>query len=366
MMIAIDGRELCGRPTGVGRYLACLLAAWDRSPAATGHRFVLYVPAIDDDLRRRTTMARLPLSLREVPGRSGTWWEQVSLPAALRRDRPDCLFSPAYTSPIVTSAPAAVTLHDLSFVAYPEWFPPVSRVRRRAVAMLSARRARVLLTDSAFSAGEVVRLLGVPRAKVRVIPLGLAAMAPRAGLQPCSHPVVLFVGSIFNRRHLPELIRAFALVAGRRPGMRLEIVGDNRTYPAQDPTALAAEAGVAGLTTVRSYVPDDTLASLYAEAGVFAFLSDYEGFGLTPLEALQAGVPILVGDTPVAREVYGDAALFVPTTDVGAIASGLERLLFDREAANGLLARAPSVLARYSWERAGRETLDALVEAGRG
>src|SRR5512147_3050033 len=102
MRIAIDGRELLGQPTGVGRYLAHLLDAWDTLPEARGHEFVRWTPA----------------------GSRGTRWEQVDLPLALRRDRPDVLFAPAYTAPLLTTVPVALTIHDLSFAAHPEWFPP--------------------------------------------------------------------------------------------------------------------------------------------------------------------------------------------------------------------------------------------------
>ena len=154
-----------------------------------------------------------------------------------------------------------------------------------------------------------------------------------------------------------------AAVARRHSEIRLEIVGDNRTFPRQDLEAIARGAGVADRTAIRSYVSDDTLAALYARAGAFVFLSDYEGFGLTPLEALSCGVPIVVGDTPVAREVYGDAARYVGTSDVAAAAAALEAMLFDEGARQALLSRAPGILGRYSWARAGRETLDVLLEA---
>lgn len=351
MRIAVDARELCGRPTGVGRYLAHLLGTWAGLPEAAGHEFVRYAPTAESG--------------------AGTRWEQVTLPMALRRDRPDVLFAPAYTAPVLTGVPVALTIHDLSFAAHPEWFPRRSGLRRRALASLAARRARVVITDAEFSKGEVIRLLGVPAGKVRVIPLGLTGprAEPHRSLgegEPPLGTTVLFVGSIFNRRHLPELIQAFAIVRARHAEVRLEIVGDNRTYPPLDLRAITAAAGVEGSATIRSFVSDELLVALYRGAGVFAFLSDYEGFGLTPLEAMQAGVPVLAGDTPVAREVYGDAAAFVNTRDVAAIAGQLERLLFAPEARAALLARVPAVLARYSWERTARETLAALVEAARG
>lgn len=197
------------------------------------------------------------------------------------------------------------------------------------------------------------------------MPHGLTRPAGAApiGQRPSREPLVLFVGSVFNRRHAPELIRAVAEVARRHQCVRLEIVGDNRTYPWQDLQAIAAEAGIGGQTAIRSYIPDEVLVDLYARAGVFVFLSDYEGFGLTPLEALAHGVPALVGDTPVAREVYGDAAWYVSTTDVGAVAVAMEALMFDQEARADVVSKAPAVLGRYSWERAGRQTLAALLGA---
>jgi alpha-1,3-rhamnosyl/mannosyltransferase len=93
---------------------------------------------------------------------------------------------------------------------------------------------------------------------------------------------------------------------------------------------------------------------------VFAFLSEYEGFGLTPLEALAAGVPIVVLDTPVAREVYGRAAEFVDTGDINGMSAAILRYLQSRDAAQEQLSLAPEVLARYSWDRAADETLAGI------
>lgn len=367
MQIAIDARELFGRPTGVGRYLANLLSAWSRLPEAHAHEFILYTPVTEPrgSLPAHLSAMKLRAETREVPGGSGTWWEQVRLSAAIRRDRPDVIFAPAYTAPLAIGTPLVLTVHDLSFLAHPEWFPLKTRLRQRAVTTAAAHRATRVLTDSQFSRREILHHLRVRGEKVIVIPLGLtrptAARPALAGQG--REPMVLFVGSIFNRRHLPELIRAVAIVARRHPDVRLEVVGDDRTYPSQALPAVADEEGIGANVSVRSYVSDDVLADLYARAAAFVFLSDYEGFGLTPLEALSNGVPILVGDTPVAREVYGDAADYVATSDIPAIAEALEALLFDAASRSRLLARAPEVLGRYSWESAARSTLDALVAA---
>jgi glycosyltransferase involved in cell wall biosynthesis len=218
----------------------------------------------------------------------------------------------------------------------------------------------VIFTDSQFSRREIESHLGVSPARIRVIHPGVAAPARTEPTVDGREPLVLFVGSLFNRRRLPDLIAAFARATADLPAARLVIVGDNRTWPPQDLAAEAGERGVASRTELLSYVSHERLRTLYARASVFAFLSEYEGFGLTPLEALAAGVPPVVLDTPVAREVYGDAAAFVPPGDIHAAAAALRRFLLDPSSRAGILARAPSVLARYDWNRAAAETLDHL------
>jgi glycosyltransferase involved in cell wall biosynthesis len=291
------------------------------------------------------------------------------------------LFAPAYSAPVLASVPVVLTIHDLSFLAHPEWFRWRERTRRRLLTTMSARTARSVLTDSRFSKSEIVRLLRISPEKVHVIPLAASpGRVPSAAPNPPNdaaggtvsavtlgtierEPLVLYVGSIFSRRRLRDLIRAFAIVARTHKELRLEIVGDNRSHPHEDLPAIAAGAGVADRVGIHAYIPDDQLAALYSRAAVFAFLSEYEGFGLTPLEALAYGVPPLVLDTPVAREVYGDAALYVPREDVDATADAMRALLFKAETRAAILAKAPSVLARYSWERTARETLAVLTSA---
>ena len=104
------------------------------------------------------------------------------------------------------------------------------------------------------------------------------------------------------------------------------------------------------------------MQQLYSEARAFAFLSEYEGLGLTPLEALAAGIPSVLLDTSVAREACGQAALYVPQGDIDAIANALEALLYDEERRRTLLAAAPAVLSRFNWSRAASATL-AILES---
>jgi glycosyltransferase involved in cell wall biosynthesis len=359
--IAVDARELVGAVTGSGRYLGQLVAHWDATPGADRHEFLFYA---HDSLR--LPASRLRAERHVLSGDGGTRWEQTTFAARLRRDRPDVLFAPAYSAPLLTRVPTALAVHDVSFAAHPEWFRPREGARRRFVTGAAARRARIVLTLSEFSKGEIIRWLRVDPPRVRVVPLGLG-MVPdddARGTAPGPRTLVLFVGSVFNRRHVPSLIRAMPSVIARHPAARLSIVGENRTWPHEDLAAIARESSVAERTAIESFVPDGTLRATYAAAGVFVFLSEYEGFGLTPLEALAAGVPIVVLDTPVAREVYGEAARYVSDPEPSAVADAVSDLLEEGPARHAVLAAAPGVLARYRWRDAARATLAAIEEAG--
>lgn len=356
MRIGIDARELCGNLTGVGRHLAGLLAAWGESAEAARQSFVLYA--------HQSVATSLPSNavLRELPGTGGTRWEQTTLPRAAKEDALDVFFAPGYTTPLTLRAPTVLLVHDLSFVTHPEWFRIREGLRRRLLTRWSSTKARTILTVSEVSRGEIVAHFGLAPARVSCIYPGIATFGARA-LPAAREPLVLFVGSVFNRRHLPDLIQAFRQIARSRPDVRLEIVGDNRTYPHQDLGAIVAAEGLHDRVAIRSWTSDEGLADLYRRARAFAFLSEYEGFGHPPLEALAAGVPAVLADTAVAREVCGEAAIYVRPGDLAGISSALASLLFDESARARVLSVAPNVLGRYSWTRAGKETLEALETA---
>jgi glycosyltransferase involved in cell wall biosynthesis len=219
-----------------------------------------------------------------------------------------------------------------------------------------------VVTASAFSAREIGRYLGIPASRIVVVPAGITR--PDHEIAEPKAPVVLFVGSLFNRRRVPEMIRGFALTAARVPSARLVLVGDNRTRPVIDPIALASDLDIADRVEWTRYVPDAELARLYQTASVFTFLSDYEGFAMTPMEAMAHGaVPILL-DTEVAREVYADAARFV-TAAPEDIARAMVTLLTDPPARAALLDAGRARLAQFSWPRAAAAVRGVIERAAK-
>lgn len=355
MRIGVDARELSGHVTGVGRYLQRLLREWALS--GSPHHWTLYSPD-----GRFSAPPGLDAEVAVIGGRGGTGWEQGALARAVRRDRPAVFFAPGYSAPLAIRTPVVLTIHDVSFAAHPEWFSWREGRRRRLLARLSAHRARAVLTVSEFSRGEIVRHLRVPPGRVRVVRHGPGFVDRVAPTAVRREPLVLYVGSIFNRRHVPALVGGFGLLAAARSDVRLEIVGANRTRPPQDLRQLSLSAGHPEQVRVRDWVNDDELAGLYRRAAVFAFLSEYEGFGLTPLEALAAGATPVVLDTPVAREILDEAAVYVARPDPPLIAAALTDAL-DGPGRARARAAAAAVLARYDWRAAAAMTLAALEEA---
>jgi glycosyltransferase involved in cell wall biosynthesis len=359
MRIAIDARELAGRPTGVGRYVTEILRAWGDLAGAHTHEFVLC----------STGPVPQPVSVRTeqvTADGTGTAWEQFALPRLVARAGADVLFAPGYTGPLLSHVPMVATIHDVSFAAHPEWFSWREGLRRRVLTQWTTRKASRIITVSDFSKQEIVRHLGAPQAKIEVIYSGVTPIAAQAHpLAADAGDTVLFVGSLFNRRHIPEVIAGFEQLAARHPSAQLDLVGDNRTRPHIDIDRVIANSPVRERIRARAYVSDDELAELYRRARAFVFLSDYEGFAMTPLDALGAGVPVVLLATDVAREIYGPAATYVDRPDPSSIAEGLERALFDDAERSRVLTAAAAQLVRYSWRECAQRTLQVLLACGR-
>lgn len=147
MRIGIDGRELLGRRTGVGRYLASLCAEWTATPACAGHELIVYAPRpVPCEPRSDArTRAGARLTAAVLPGGGGFWWEQRTLAERAAGDRLDVFFGPGYSVPLALDVPSVVTLHDVSFAAHPEWFGWREGPRRRWLAARAAAAARAVV-----------------------------------------------------------------------------------------------------------------------------------------------------------------------------------------------------------------------------
>jgi glycosyltransferase involved in cell wall biosynthesis len=365
LAVGIDARELAGRPTGTGRYLRNLIRHWRDS----GDRLFCYFngpPALDFVLDHPAVRKR---PLGDGCAR-GIVWQERQLPRSARKDGLDVFFSPAYACPLSLDLPRVTTVHDLSFFAHPQDFTLVDGLRRRVLVRLSLRASRAVTVVSDFTRRELLRLFPGLDARVVHVPHGsdddLPPLPPRAEARErlgVAGPFVITVGTVLNRRCLPELLRATARLLRRHPGLVVDVVGENRTHPRLDLRSMVGSLGLEAHVRLSGFVEDAALADRYAAADAAVFLSEYEGFGLPALEALTRGVPTVVSRAPALGEIFRDAALLVDPRDETAVAAALDRVLTDEAQSTRLVASGRALAARHSWAEAARRTRDALREA---
>jgi glycosyltransferase involved in cell wall biosynthesis len=341
--VGVDGRELrAGARTGIRRYTLEVL----RAAAARGLECVLYGD-------RGTELDAAPTGVRPVriEGSVVQWWDQVALPAALRRDAVEVFLSPYYKRPLVAPCPVVVTIHDLFFIGYPGRRRPLYDAAMTRVARLYARGADAIIADSEHSRRAIVARLGIATERIAVIPVGLgpefqpatpsAAQRTRYRLGP---RYALYVGNFLPHKNLPRLLRAWAALAPPlRAAHRLVLAGGAAAgRPALED--LAGALGLAEGVVFAGAVDDADLPALYGGATVVVLPSLEEGFGLPALEAMACGAPVVASRRGALPEVVGDAGLLVDPEDEGALAATLMRVLggeLDRETlARRGLARA--------------------------
>jgi glycosyltransferase involved in cell wall biosynthesis len=368
LTIGIDGRELQGQATGTGRYLRNLLRVWTRSG---GDRLIVFFngPAPADPVLDHPRLAVRPLGT--APTR-GIVWQERRLPSAAATEGLDVFFSPAYVCPLRLELPRVTAVHDMSFFAMPEDFSLMEGIRRRALVTAAVRASAAIVTISEFTKREIESFLPGARGRITHVPLGpdddLPPAPPRDDARRrlgVDGPLVLTVGSIFNRRRVPELLAAIARLASRFPKLVLDVVGENRTQPTLDLPALVRQHRIERHVRLSGFVSESALADRYAAADVAVFLSEYEGFGLPALEAMTRGVPVLASTRPALSEIFGPAASLVDPRDEAGIAAALERLLTDSSLRTSLVERGRALAARYSWQDTAARTREILTAAAR-
>jgi glycosyltransferase involved in cell wall biosynthesis len=260
-----------------------------------------------------------------------------------------------------------ITVHDLNFVHYPEFLTPESRRYYRDQIEWAVGAAAAISADSRHTAEDLVDLVGADKQKIRVIYL---AASPAFGAH-YSHAEVertiahlglpkgflLFVGTLSPRKNLPMLLRAYhSLVHGEGADGPLVLVG-RPGWLYEEVFETIGMLGLGGQVRHLEDVGETALAHLYSAAALLALPSFYEGFGLTALEAMHCGCPVVAADNSSLPEVIGDAGQLVDPRDEVAWSEALLRVLSDSELAEQMRARGLVQASHFSWEKTAAETL---------
>ncbi len=367
MHITIDYTSALRQSAGIGRYtrnLVAALAELDRE-----NRYTLFCAGAEPG---GVWPGNFAVCASRVPARWLTAaWHRARLPLPAERFAGDCdlYHSPDFALPPLRKARGVVTVHDLSFLRLPECADPGLRSYLEQTVPRSVARAHRILADSESTRRDLIELLGVPPEKITVLLPGIEArfrpvrdparLVEVRGRYKLPEWFILSVSTLEPRKNFARLIAAYAqmrrqtglphqLVIGGQPGWLYQAIYDQ-----------VRREGLGAQVSFLGFVADEDLPALYTLADLFAFPSLYEGFGLTPLEAMACGAPVVLSDNSSLPEVGGNAVLYVDATDGDAIADAMARVLGNANLRVRLSDLGRAQAARFTWTTAAEKLVEA-------
>jgi len=361
LRVGFDARALHSPAAGVRRYVAQLMGAIGRvAPETT---LIAVGVRGSGDLPPGVIAHRARGSLPTNIG-----WMVSGIPLATRGLQLDLFHAPAYTAPLAGVPPVVLTVHDVSYARrasdYPYKLDPVRRWFYRA----SVRHAAAIVTDSAFSAGEIESAYGIDRSQIAVIPLAAdARFRPRDAAPTLPElagvPYVLHIGDLHARRRAALLLDALLRLRAQHPSLTRHVIVFIGLDRGEGPALLARAEAAGAPDAVRLLGPrtDEDLVSALQGASAFVYASRYEGFGLPVLEAMACGTPVVAAAEASVPEVVGDGGRLVRDATAETFAAALGSVLLDSAEAARLRQTGVRRAAQFSWERTARETLDVYA-----
>lgn len=374
LRIGINVTSLGGWKAGVGHYTQWLVEALLELPGE--EEFVLYgsdkaLSALSDT-RGTFAVSRVLNSADSTVVR--VLWEQTILPRVLSK-RVDLFHQPDHVGFLIPPVlPWVMTIHDLSFLAYPETFNRGRRIYKKWMTYLTVRRATRIIADSENTRQDIISFLRIPSDKVTTVALGVhpTFFLPTAegdirrirehyGL---GQPYVLCVGTLEPRKNIARLARAFNRMKERHKNIpHILVIAGGVGWLSSE--TLAAIRDLEGRDWCRYVggIPRADIAALYSAGELFVLVPLYEGFGLPILEAMACGTPVITSNRASLPEVVGDAGLQVDPNDVEGLAEAMRQVLENEELSAEMRRKGLERAKLFSWEETARQTLKVYREA---
>jgi len=372
MRIGIDYTAAVRQTAGIGRYTRLLiqtLAILDQDGD-----YLLFSAGRQPggvDWPDNFSLRQLPLSDRHM----AIIWQRLRLPLPIEwlTGRLDLFHSPDFVLPPVRRAQTLLTVHDLSFMRWPECSSPPLLEYLMAAVPRSVARADRILADSECTRQDLVELLDVPAERIDVVYAGVEerfrpqadkavdAVKARYGIE---RPYVLGLGTLQPRKNFARLIEAFALARERAGIPHALVIGGGEGWLSRGIHETIDRLGLREDVRLIGFVDDQDLPALYTGADLFAFPSLYEGFGIPVLEAMGCQTPVVTSRASSLPEVAGEAALLIDPTDVEELADALVRGLGDSELRDRMVLAGKGQVDRFSWRAAAQSLLQVYRMMG--
>lgn len=355
LAVALSVDALGSHLTGIGRY--CLELA-DRLPAELGEDNLTYFRGnhwLDnprDLLRDDWRPVRAPIWKRPVQA-----WKQW------RRQANAIVHAPNYFLPVWAERGVA-TIHDLSVFLYPETHPTERVKIFEQQFARTLEQALMIITDTQTVRHELISTFAINPDKIQAVPLGISQtlsdpdLSPLSGLRLRPKKYLLCVSTFEPRKRIAELVMAYRMLPlALRREFPLVLAGATGWHNETLDELLRQSCGD-GTVMKLGYVPEASLAALYAGARIFVYPSRYEGFGLPVLEAMSHGVPCLISNTPCLLEVAQGAAMVVDPDDLTSFSAAIFEALEDTSRQQALSISSAMVASGYSWDSCIKKTVD--------
>ncbi len=368
MRLTFDLSPAVHHHAGLGRYAHELLSALLAIDSANEYYAFYYAPRGDE--RADPPLDRLParkLRLSAKPWRMSVllaYWSGATMDRWLPRG--DVFHATDHLLPPLRQSRAVFTVHDLIFCFFPEYHLPLNRWYLSLLLPRFLRRADAIIAVSENTRRDVIRVMGIPPEKTRVIYEGVSPafrplrdVAELARVREKYHlpaRFILFLGTLEPRKNLLTLIEAYRALANDPDAPALVLAG-RKGWLYQPVFQRVRELGLEARVHFTEWVDGADMPALINAAEIFVYPSLYEGFGLPPLEAMACGVPVICSNAASLPEVVGDGGILFDPRDVAALTLALRRALADETVRADLRERGLRQAQKFSWERAARATL---------
>lgn len=289
--------------------------------------------------------------------------------AILERENLDVFHSPASTIPLCYSKNAVITTHDLAIYKNPKWFPKQIFATRISVPQ-SLKKAKKIIAVSSYTASDLEKFLKIPKEKIVVIYNGVESRRNLNKIKPedqekikkkfdIRQDFILFIGTIQPRKNIEGLLLAFDKLRGGEIFKNYQLViAGKKGWGYKSVFEKIKELALTKKILFCDYVSPETKIRLLNAASVFVFPSFYEGFGLSILEAMREGTPVITSNTTSMPEVAGKAGYLINPYKINEISRALSKVLTDKNLRQRMIKAGYEQAKKFSWEKCARETLE--------
>jgi len=353
--IGIDARFYGPRQKGLGRYVQKLIENLEKTDKKNKYAIFLRQENWDEYQPVNPNFKKILADYK--------WYslkEQILMPLSVRRARLDLVHFPHFNVPLFCPTPFVVTIHDLILKKFPtrraSALGPIryqlKNLAYQVVISSALKRARKIIAVSDYTKKDILKYFKIRPEKIEVIYEGAPNQMADIGRRP-SKPYLLYVGNAYPHKNLERLILAFEKLS-KEMTLKLILVGEIDYFYRRLKKQFAHLENV----ILTDFVSDEEMAALYQNASCYVFPSLCEGFGLPPLEAMAAGLPVVSSSSTCLPEVLGRAAAYFNPKDTEEIAQRIKQVLKDKKLQEKLISLGFEKIKEYSWQKMGRRTLE--------